>query len=482
MQSDTIIAASSFQKSGCEVLVIGSGTSGLTTALELSHLGVEKVLVVDHGNFVGFSHKSRMVEPHPLTVPAASWHSSSRHYAALPGLTSSVGGRSRCWYGVVIPVDTRTLTERWPHSTVNGLLGDGLGSYYATINDLEEWRGESVRCAQSESDETLGKALSAVFPRASLEVVPQAGHCLSTPSGRKWWTYSPLLAWKHKGIRRYRAHPLPTIAYGFQALRLTLRGGRVTGALFQLSDGSRRKIAADVVVLAAGTLENSRLYAQALADEGAMRCVWPGLNDHLEHGFIVPISQSLLKWWSKPERAFLWAHFEPVFGANLFVDIHAGGLPEPILDVWWMAQQVEPFNDSIHFNTGGEIWSGSIRAGLSSSDCRAIAARDEYALEILQALSVHESESKPLRDYRSAIEEALTSRKAIKYLNPLGTADHEAGTVSLGKHLAFGGRAHWSSNFFVTGPASFPPAGAANPTLTILALATQTAAVIAGSV
>jgi choline dehydrogenase-like flavoprotein len=67
----------------------------------------------------------------------------------------------------------------------------------------------------------------------------------------------------------------------------------------------------------------------------------------------------------------------------------------------------------------------------------------------------------------------------------LGSTYHEAGTLWIG---AAGqsltnqdGRFHHISNAYVAGPALFPTIGSANPTLTALALARNTASVIVTS-
>jgi len=478
MRPDRFHLASLDPPDGCAVLVIGSGISGLSTALELAERGVRDILVVDHGPFVGFEHRTRTTNPIPLPTPPAAWHSTSEHYAVLPGVISPVGGRSRCWHGVVLPISRRMLTERWPRPVVDELFGDGPGSYAAALRDLERWRGEPLDAAQCGSDEKLWVTLGELWPDTPLAVVPQVGRSVDSPLGRQFWVYSPLLAWQGTGLHRYRGTELPTIAPGLQALRLLTDGDRVTGALFGVPGGGTRTIGTDVVVLAAGVLENTRLYAQALASTGQVIAAWRGLNDHITHGYIVSLPAALDGAWSRPDRAFLWAETEAEVNANLFVDVHAAGLPEPILDLWWMAQQEEPFDGAVCFEPGDEVWAARVDAGLSSLDHAAIARRDEVGTQLLKSLAVHTiDESEPV-ETAVAIERSLATRRTSRYVNPLGIADHEAGTVRLGAHLGFGGRSPWAANLFLVGPGTFPAAGAANPTLTIIALAAQTAATI----
>ncbi|MER5988547.1 GMC oxidoreductase [Streptomyces sp. NPDC001787] len=264
-------------------------------------------------------------------------------------------------------------------------------------------------------------------------------------------------------------------------MRLLVReDGRINGAKFRLPDGGTRRISAGAVVLASGTLENTRLYAQALAHTGYRVTRWPGLNDHLPHGFIAPLPAALRRDWVAPERAFLWADHDARLRGNLFVDIHTARQPEPVLDLWWLAQQEEPFLDSILFVPEEEVWSARVEAGLRNLDSSAMERRDQYARGLLEALSLPEervpADGPP--DLYTAVDRAQATGRAVRYVNPLGHSDHEAGTIALGAHLAPGGRAPWADGLFVAGPATFPAPGAANPTLTMIALAAQTAAAI----
>jgi len=57
------------------------------------------------------------------------------------------------------------------------------------------------------------------------------------------------------------------------------------------------------------------------------------------------------------------------------------------------------------------------------------------------------------------------------YSFPLGTENHEAGTLPLGSILDDDHQFRGLAGLYAVGPAVFPRAGAANPALTILALA-----------
>ena len=68
----------------------------------------------------------------------------------------------------------------------------------------------------------------------------------------------------------------------------------------------------------------------------------------------------------------------------------------------------------------------------------------------------------------------------------LGTTHHEAGTLWMGTSpnssvTDLNGQLHHIRNAYVAGPALFPALGSANPSLTALALARQTASAVVSS-
>ncbi|MFI1536194.1 FAD-dependent oxidoreductase [Streptomyces anandii] len=471
---------------GCSVLVVGAGMSGLSTALELSERGVRDIVVVDPGPFTGFEHRSRT----PNTVLPDTppwWRSASPHYAELPGVTGPLGGRSRCWHGVLLPINPRVLAQHWPKDTADLLLAEVPGSYRAVTQELLEWQSTSGDLRPDRTPDDPREELRAIWPELSLQPVPQAGWSVDGPDGRLVWAYSPLMAWAGCGLARHSGLDLPRVVSGPRAVRVLVEAGSVRGVVLATPDRGVREVSADVVVLAAGTLENTRLYAQALAEEGDIVTRWPGLNDHVTHGYAIPLPRALAERWTRSDHRFLWSDHEDDLNANLFMEVHAAGLAEPVLDLWWMAQQEEPFRDEIRFDPSGHapsrettVWAGQVEASFSAADEEAIRRRDEITGKLLEALDVDATAEGRFVDFDPAAKAALATGTANHYVSRLGTADHEAGTVPLGKRLGFGGRSPSVGNLFVTGPATFPAAGAANPSLTILALATHTAEAVTG--
>lgn len=460
--------------------------SGLSTALELSERGAQDILVTDPGPFTGFEHRSRTPS---TSLPDAPrwWSSASPHYAELPGVSGPLGGRSRCWHGVLLPISRRVLAQHWPKDTADRLLGAGPGSYRAVTRELLEWQSVSGDARPDRTPDDPREELRTIWPDLSLQPVPQAGWSVDGPDGRLVWAYSPLMAWADRGLARHAGLHLPHVVSGLRAIRVLVEAGSVRGVLLAAPDGRTREVRADVVVLAAGTLENTRLYAQALAEEGDIVTHWPGLNDHVTHGYAIPLPSALAERWARSNHRFLRSDHEDELNANLFMEVHAAGLAEPVLDLWWMAQQEEPFRDEIRFDPPGhapsranDAWVARVDASFSAADEEAIRRRDEITGKLLEALDVGTAPEGRFVDFDPAAEAAIATGTANHYISRLGTADHEAGTVPLGQRLGFGGSSPSVGNLFVTGPATFPAAGAANPSLTILALAAHTAEAVTG--
>ncbi|MFE7812255.1 FAD-dependent oxidoreductase [Streptomyces sp. NPDC057433] len=471
----------------CSVLVLGAGMSGLSTALELGERGVRDIVVADPGPFTGFEHRSRTPNTVPLPHAPSWWRSASPHYAELPGVTGPLGGRSRCWHGVLLPMSRRVLERHWPNDTTDRLLAGGPGSYRAVMRELLEWQRASDGPRPDRTLDDPREELKAIWPDLSLETVPQAGWSVDGPDGRLVWAYSPLMAWARRGLARHVGLDLPRVVSGLRAISVQVEAGSVRGVLLATPDGGVREVRADVVVLAAGTLENTRLYAQALAEVGDTVTRWPGLNDHVSHGYAIPLPSVLAERWTRSDHRFLRSDHEDELNANLFMEVHAAGLAAPVLDLWWMAQQEEPFHDEIRFDPpnraasgGNTAWAGQVTASFSSADEEKISRRDEITGKLLEALNVGVAEERGFVDFEPAAQAALATGTAHHYVSRLGTTDHEAGTVPLGRRLDFGGRSLSVGNLFVAGPATFPTSGAANPSLTILALAAHTAEAVTG--
>jgi choline dehydrogenase-like flavoprotein len=468
--------------SSASCLVIGSGPAGLVTALELTRLGIHDVLIVERGEFLGFEHISRRTLKPTYRFSDDSWTATTAHFRQRPGIDGPVGGRSLCWEGIIMPINEATLRSQWPMDAFQMLSGSGPASYQEVQRTLESWKGRPLSAPASHSDQLIAEALVQLKLPVPFDVVPNAAFNRLHGGARRWQVYSPLQAWSPRGLPPY-SEEVPRIVTGLRAKRLLTQGSEICGAAFETPEGDTVEIHSDTVVLACGVLETTRLYAQALDAIGDQFFeVWPNLHDHIVHGVLLPLPTALASSWKRGDRVFLYSDLTNLYGGNLFFEVHADRLPFPILDLWWIARPEEPVSGSIRFERSGEVWPGCVSAQLTVRDRSAIARRLAFTEDLLATLGVQ-----PRRmigratGYRRALTSAVADHAARFYVNRLGSTEHESGTLPWGSHTQRGGRASWSERLFVAGASVFPASAAANPTLTIIALAQGTALEVASA-
>ncbi|WP_244975506.1 GMC oxidoreductase [Mycobacterium kubicae] len=441
-----------------DVVVVGAGLSGLEVARLLAADGVTDVLVLDSG--------AMGTENGPAT-PARRWHSALAPHYQVVRRSDHVGGRSLRWHGVVIRMDDWALADPcWPQHVRKALL-ESL--YEESESDLSDWTGGPLTPASpAPPPEALLAALG-----TTLRPVPQAVRF----KGDLRRAYTPL-----ERCDDWRG---PQIRARCEAVELVSSRGRISGVRIGGADRADEVISAGMVVLAAGTLENSRLVAQLpeLAGHGPLI----GLNDHLVRGFVVRLPAAALGL-SSPLDALWYAPGDAVTRCNVFVRL--AHVPEShprevLLDVWTMGEQLRSEHTQVSFMpSAGSPWPGLIKPGFAPEDLDMLAAQRELLDRTWTAVasSVGLRASK-LRfgDFRTAPEPFDAAMAQITkhpiatpatYQWPLGTVDHEAGTLPLGGDLVDDcGRLRVLDGGYVTGPACFPRSGAANPSLTTLALA-----------
>lgn len=445
-----------------DVVVVGAGLSGLEVGRLLAADDAGDVLVLDSGGTgAGWGPDA----------PAVRWRSAlPPHYQAVRR-SDQIGGRSLRWHGVVIRMDDWALPDPcWPERVRKALL-ESL--YDDAERDLMTWAGGTLAAASSvRPPDPMSAALG-----TALRPVPQAVRF-------------------HGGVRRAYT-PLdrcddgrgPRIRARCEAVELVSGGGRIRGVRTRGADGADEVISAGVVVLAAGTLENTRLVAQLpeLAGKGPMI----GLNDHLVRGFVVRLPAAALGL-SGSLDALWYAPGDATARCNVFVrlrDAPDSNLGEVLLDVWAMGEQLRSEHTRVSFTpTAGSPWPGLIEPGFAPGDLDVLAAQrglldrvwtNVAACVGLRALELQFGDFRTVRqpfDTAMAQVAGLPVGSPATYQWPLGTVDHEAGTLPLGGDLVDEcGRLRALDGAYVAGPAAFPRSGAANPSLTTLALARWTA-------
>ena len=495
-----------------DTVVVGAGLAGLELVDALARRSAEAgaardILLLEAGDateprHVNIAHPPETAQRMWLRAETdPSFHRpytslTPPHYTGASGVRQRLGGRSLYWYGVILPLEDWALRdERWPRAVVSDLTESWRGGaplYQRLTERLRRW-------AEQESPE--GGAPLSPPPEttvAGLRLRPTPLACRVGPQPESWWAYSALDAWRDPVTGEWRgAPPGVRIRTGVRVLDVVVRDGRVRGVAVTGPDGTRGEIVAERVVLCAGTLENSRLALQALgstgsADGDAPRL--PGLVDHLVQGVYLRLtgrSARVLRRVVPPGSYYV--PYGPPVRSNLFVDVTPRSDEVVELHLRTMGEQLDAASSWVSCTPGPERpWSVSVHATLSAADRRLLDAQREVLRDCYRRLS-GVLELPPTRldfpDYDAPTpgndvvlpehSAELPPNTPTTWSNLLGTEDHEGGTLPLGAVLDEHGEFRAVAGLFAAGPSTFPRLGAANPSLTTLALAHRLAAHLA---
>ena len=471
----------------CQVAVVGSGIAGLTMARELALSGVRSCVVLEAGPAGDVRHKNSL----PGDIGLRLWHtaaadpyfarswSSNRppHFHRSSGIRRRVGGRSLYWHGVCLPIENDVLRAgAWPLAVVEALGSvSGSGWYADTARRLEDWLGEPLDASRGPLEAAVLKWLLAqgYFART----VPQAARFDRATGIRV--PYSPVEHWL-----REEPQGLPPVHARCEVLEMTpTASGRV--ALTLDSGGSHRVLVAERVCLAAGTLPTTVLAGRLMMRvAGTDECRLEGLNDHIVQGFTASVPRRVLALPRLPGDALCYVPRTDPTESNHFEDVTETSDPDRVLlTAWTMGEQVGGDSAVCVPRTPGAPVVVDVR--FSERDHCVIGHQTRQLGELAEQLA-----GKPLPTgewhFAAGSPEYLPARTRARahrgygdgiaffpYVYPLGSVDHESGTLPLGSSVADDyGALRCLPAVRVAGPAAFPRSGAANPSLTTMALAT----------
>jgi choline dehydrogenase-like flavoprotein len=466
----------------CSVAVVGAGLAGLELARELAARGVPDVLVLEAGDVHDPRHVNIAKDPDTAArlwlQPATDatfrrpWESATPpHYTGAAGLRRRLGGRSLYWYGVTLPIEPWALAS-WPASVVADLTGSWHGgpSLYDRV---------SARLLGSPGDHGLdGEKVGGLLLRTTPEALR---HDPGDP--RRWSAYSPLDAWRDPVTGEPLAErPGCRLVTGAEVLEVLHDSAGCHGVrVRQRPGGEVVTVRAADVVLAAGTLENTRLAIQALAGRGALaRPRLDGLNDHLVQGFLARFTGSAaaaLLDRLPPGNRFAASEIR----SNVYVETVALGRGEVLLDVRASGEQLRSRDCYVECRpVDGTPWPYDVHAGTSPADREVLAVQQDVLGRLWDDLAPGSGPLRfddfeaPARTNEAVLPEHMATVAPgvpVTWASYLGSEDHEGGTLPLGEVLTDDHEFAALPHLFAAGPASFPRAGAANPGLTALALA-----------
>lgn len=438
------------------VAIVGSGMSGCAVAAELARHDVP-VAIVEAGPDAGRNHVASRPETASLVDPAAdqyfvpfSEEAAGPHYARSSGFRRRVGGRSLYWRGICLRIEPYALGD-WPPVVRDALeRPGGAGLYDQVETTLERWTGRPLQAVRSDREALLLEAVRAKG-YSSASATPRAIRALE---GLAWDAYSPLSELPPEAVLTERA-VVGLSPVSNDTVELHLAGSSGAGC-----------IRARAVVLCAGTIEIARLAAGIAASQGVDTSPWAfRVADHHVQGWVAvspgggPVDASVLALRDGEARS------------NVVVEASSLGELE-LLDAWAMGEQLLTDSTMFSFDDQGRA---RFDSALTSSDHEVLDGQERLLDALAGAMGVA-GEPRPALDdtldYDLAVERAKAAPgRAIPYYCRLGSLDHESGSLALGSAAVDEtGRLRGFGPIFAAGPAVFPRCGAANPSLTTLAL------------
>ncbi|MFD9498941.1 GMC family oxidoreductase [Streptomyces sp. NPDC060035] len=484
--------------SRARVVIVGAGFAGLETARHLAGHGVDDILVIEGGPAGDLRHTNVAHDPNtavdlwldPGQDPyhQRPWESGSPpHFSGNAGIRARVGGRSLYWYGVTLPLESWALDlDHWPAAVVEDLVSSWHGGpslYERVTTELGlTWSDGTVE-SPGPVRHLGGYALRAT-PRASRTHPELPG---------RWSAYSPLDHWRDPDTGAVGEVPGSVrFLVDSQVRHVLFRDGRAAGVVVaDARTGQLTDVAADAVVLCAGTVENSRLAIQALSSQTGAEPRLGGLADHLAQGFFVRIDSRSAP---RPLPLRPGSYYVPVPEArcNLFVSLWRESREELVLDVK-INGELPPDPDSYVacLPSDGFPWPTRVHASVSADGRAVLAAQREVLTDVWSvvaaAFGLDDDLSFGAYDEPLATNVAVLPRNREKYpvgrpqtwSSALGAEDHDGGTLPLGGVLTENHEFARIPGLYAGGPATFPRIGAANPSLTTMALSRRLAAVLA---
>lgn len=475
-------------EAGAHCLVVGSGTSGVTAAIELARRGL-RVAIVEAGPFVmaehigsgPFADQHRMVPRiHDLVRRRTVWTGSANEAAAKEGRVETnnnawevVGGRTLFWGGCT-PRFIDSDFHDWPYDAAafrpwyerSEQLISASG-YPAATNEVPHFIGDTGPLI----GRLAAAGITATAPPLGIDTRAVRDGRMSRGFDS---SIARLLRCPQFGCLADSA-PL-TLTAECAAVDLLMEGAAVRGVrVLDRRSGRMLDIRAQEVILAGGAVQSTRLALAAGLDR-----IDPLVGRHVgDHLFV----QAVLKMPEPLHRKSVYVFIPPLPDRPYHVQMQG-----MFGDVWYspldatMWLDGQPDGDTLLYYCFGISHAPEdarvVLTGNAADPLRGYVVISDRTPEDLATLEAMEA-------FTHRVGAALGARVARVERHPAGSALHEFGGLRMGTDPSASvtdpdGRFRRVANLTCVDSAIWPSQGSANSYLTITATALRNASMLAG--
>jgi choline dehydrogenase-like flavoprotein len=471
LQSGLADLAAEGRKQPFDVIVVGAGSAGLTTACTLAQ-AQKRVVMFEAGPAPFLTHITntdlRFAPELGRNLRNAVQYSPDLKSGGKFGTNfGCFGGRGLFWNGAT-PRYSEADFQSWPLAA-------------ADLEDVYAWAETQFRVSRRTGETELAGRMIAKLKTAGFaaEPCPFAVDDTAPTHGRLNAGIASGLGLFFRGVGDAVAAGRLKVATNSMVQRVLLSGSKVRGVTVSAA-GTAAEISSSAVVLAGGGIESIKLAALSGVDDPHGR-IGKGLQEHLfYHGlFSGPelydpsrADAAIVYIRSSPQKAHQWELHAP--GERLFsVDDGTAWRPNGERPYQIMARSfaaTEKRDDNMVEPRDGPLGSSLIHFTHSAADEVVKDRVIEDALRLTAALGL------------KATDAAGTGSRT-RFRGP-GNSYHEAGGLDMGRDPKSSvtypdGRFHTVPDLIAADAAAFPRIGAANPHLTIVAVARRKALALA---